>query len=121
MTESLSALLENGEVLKFPIYATLLEKKTNWFGFFGLTDKHLLIALLKGSSKEICWTNRIPLDIKTVKIKKSLIPHQYKIRIEFNEGLPCNLRVSKKVYGIESQEENLDKFIKYIQGKLITI
>lgn len=112
---SLSDLLENGEILRFPIYGTLTQRNKHWFGFFGLTDNFLLIALLEGSSKVISWTNRIPLDIKKVSIKKSQIPSQYKVCIEFNEGKPCNMRVSKKVYGIESQEENFKKFIETIQ------
>ena len=117
MIQSLSDLLESNEVLKFPIYGTFLQKNKHWFGFFGLTDDHLLIALLEGSSQIISWTSRIPLDIKAVRVKKSLIPSQYKVRIEFHEGAPCNIRVSKKVYGIQNQEENLSGFIRYIQEK----
>ena len=71
--------------------------------------------LLVGSSKKIGWISRIPLDIKSVQVKKTLIPFQYKIHIEFKEGSPCDLRVSKKVVGIGQQEANLSGFIKYIQ------
>ena len=67
------------------------------------------------SSKIVNWTTRVPLDIKDVKVKKRLIPSQYKISIEFNEGAPCNMGASKKVYGIESQEVNLTEFISCIQ------
>ena len=115
MIQSLSALLENNEILKFPIYGTLLQKSKHWFGFFGLTDGHLLIALLEGSSQVLSWASRVPLDVKAVRVKKSLIPAQYKVHIEFHEGPPCNMRVSKKVYGIKSQEENLSGFIRCIQ------
>lgn len=97
-----------------------MQKNKRWFGFFGLTDDYLLIALLEGGSKIISWTSRIPLDVKVVRIKKSLIPSQYKVRIEFYEGLPCNMRVLKKVYGIKSQEENLIGFVRYIKERQIS-
>ena len=115
MLQSLSELLENGEILKYPIYGTLRQNNNHWFGFWGLTDNYLLSALLVGSSKKIGWTSRIPLEIKAVQVRKSLIPLQYKIHIEFQEGPPCDLQVSKKVVGIEHQEANLSNFIKYIQ------
>ena len=117
MMKSLVDLLEDGEKLQYPIYATLMQKSKHWFGYFGLTDKYLLVALLEGSSQIISWTSRIPLDLKTVNIKKSLIPAQYKIKMEFNEGNPCNIRVSKKVVGFDTQEENVDGFIKYFEQK----
>ena len=115
MMQSLSDLLENEEDLKFPIYGTLQQKNRHWFGFWGLTDNYLLSVLLVGSSKKIGRISRIPLDIKSVQVKKALIPFQYKIHIEFKEGSPCDLRVSKKVVGIGQQEANLSGFIKYIQ------
>lgn len=115
MIQSLSDLLENDETLKFPIYGTLLQKRKNWFGFFGLTNNYLLVALLNDYSKSISWTTRIPLDIKDVKTKKCLVPKQHKIYIQFNEGDLCTIRVSEKVLGIKSQEENFFGFIKTIQ------
>ena len=115
MMQSLSELLEEGETLKYPMYGTLQQNNNHWFGFWGLTDKYLLCVLLIGSSKKIGWTSRIPLEIKAVQVKKLLVPLQYKIHIEFQEGSPCDLRVSKKVVGIEHQETNLSNFIKYIQ------
>ena len=116
MMQSLSELLEDDEILKYPIYGTLQHKNRHWFGFWGLTDHYLLSVLLVGSSKKIGWTSRIPLDTKEVRVKKSLFPLQYKIHIEFQEGSTCDLRVSKKAVGIEQQETNLSNFIKYIQG-----
>ena len=115
MVQSLSELLEGDEILKYPIYGVLQQKTKRWFSFWGLTDNYLLGALLVGSSKKIGWTSRIPLDIKDVQIRKTLVPFQYKIHIEFHEGNPCNLRVSTKVVGMEQQEENLARFIKFVQ------
>ena len=116
MIQSLSELLENGETLKYPIYGTLHQKNKHWFGFWGLTDNYLLSVLLVRNSKKIGWTSRIPLEIKAVRVKKSLIPFQYKIHIEFQEGSPCDFRVSRKVVGFDQQEANLSNFIKYIQN-----
>lgn len=76
MMKSLTDLLEEEEILKYPIYATLMQRGKHWFGYFGLTDEYLLIALLEGSSQIISWTSRVPLDIKEVKVKKSFIPAQ---------------------------------------------
>ena len=117
MIKSLSELLEDGETLNYPIYGTLLQKNAQWFGNFGVTEQYLLIVLLIGNLKEIGWTCRVPLDIKKVTVKRSLIPLQYNIYIEFNEGGSGSFRVSKKVYGIESQEKNLKGFIEFIQNK----
>lgn len=117
MIKSLSDLLEDGETLYYPIYGTLLQKNHHWFGYFGLIEQYLLIVLLQGSSKKVGWANRVPLDIKKVTVKRYLIPLQYNIYIEFNEGEPGSFRVSKKVYGIESQEQNIKGFIDLIQNR----
>lgn len=115
MLKSLSDLSENGETIKNPIYGTLLQGKRHYFGYFGLTDNYLLIALLLGDSKSVGYTSRIPLNsIRQVKLKKSLIPLQYKIYIDFDEGQPAKIQVSKKVYGFETQEENLKLFLECI-------
>lgn len=121
MTESLSALLEDGETLLYPVYGTLKQKSNNRFGFFGLTEHYLLISLLEGSSKEISWTTRVPLHIKKVSIKKSLFSLMYNISIEFFEGESGHILISKKVLGIESQEKNIKGFIDYIQTRQILI
>lgn len=83
----------------------------SYYGFFGFTSGHLLIALLHGVKKEINWVSRVPLDIKTVKIRRSLIPGQYILVIKFNEGNPFKARISKWVYGIDCQRENVGQFI----------
>ncbi len=110
MIYSLSDLLEKNETLKYPIYGILKQKRRNLRGFWGLTDNFLLNSLLDGTS------NRIPLDIKSVKVKKCLFPLQFKIRIDFVDGSSCELRVSKKVHGMTHQETNLSEFIKHIQN-----
>lgn len=115
MIKSLSDLLDDGEKLLYPVYGVLVDKKLNWFGFFGLTESKLLIALLQGNSKVVNWTTCVPLDIKKVIVKKTVILPQYVIKIEFNEGNAACLRIPKKVVGIECQEENLKGFMDYLE------
>lgn len=114
MLKSLSDLLKNGEKLLYPVYGTLMEKNNHCFGYFGLTERYLLIALLQGSQKVVQWTTRVPLDLKKVTVKKGILLPHYNIRIEFIEGEDAYLRISKKVLGIESQEDNLKGFIDFI-------
>lgn len=116
MHKSLSALLQDGETLKYPIYGALVQSKRTYFGYLGLTDTHLLLVLLQGDTKKICYTNRIPLDcIQQAKVKKSLIPMQSVLSIDLDDGRHATIRVSKKVYGFNSQAENLKSFLSAIK------
>ncbi len=122
MIKSLSDLLKfdgaNKEVLKYPIYGTLISKPQNHFGFFGLTEAYLLIALLRDDGKTIHWTARIPLEVKKVIVKRSMIPMQSLIDIEFIQGAPCRIRVSRRVHNIPAQEECVFAFIKCLEEKV---
>ena len=60
MIGSLSPLLEGEEKLLTPIYGTLVQKKRRWFGYFGLTEHHLLIALLGENRKKGAASSSIP-------------------------------------------------------------
>lgn len=46
-----------------------------------------------------------------MKIKRSLVPIQRKIYISLHTGNRIKLRVSRKVYGFKTQQENLDGFM----------
>lgn len=112
MIRSLTELLEPGETLQYPIYGTLLEKKgKHWFGFFGLTERFLLITLLQGDSKEIAWSSRVTLDLASVAVKHCLFPGQRMLTLQFREGESCRIRVSSRVVGIPQQEKNLNGFL----------
>ena len=115
MMQSLSALLEEGENLKYPIYGSLRQARHSWFGFYGLTETHLLIALLEGNTEKIYWTTRVPLDVKEVMVQKRKLLSQIDIRIEFNDGMHCSIHVAQKVYGMKAQEQNLEEFLRCIQ------
>ena len=111
MVPLLSNLLEIGETLKAPIYGTLLQKKRNYtFGYLGLSENAILVSLLQGDSKKLKGTNRIPFSsIQKTKVRKS--PLQYILQIYLTDGDMIKFRISKKVYGFATQEENLDIFL----------
>ena len=113
MVPALSILLEIGETLKAPIYGTLLQKKRNYtFGYLGLSENAILVSLLQGDSKKLKGTSRIPFsNIQKTKVRKSLFPLQYILRIYLTDGDMIKFRISKKVYGFATQEENLDIFL----------
>ena len=112
MIPALSILLEIGETLKAPIYGTLLQKRNYTFGYLGLTENALLVYLLQGDSQKLKGTGRILFsNIQRTKVRKSLIPLQYILRIYLTDGDMIKFRISKKVYGFVAQEENLDIFL----------
>lgn len=113
MIPALSILLEIGETLKAPIYGTLLQKRNYTFGYLGLTENALLVYLLQGDSQKLKGTGRILFsNIQRTKVRKSLIPLQYILRIYLTDGDMIKFRMSKKVYGFATQEENLDIFLR---------
>ena len=116
MIKSLTDLLEDGETLMHPIYGILNQGNIQNYGYFGFTKTHLLIALISG--KQVTYTTRIPLDIKSVRIKQSLIFKQYEIDIGFHYGTPCKIMASPKVMMIDSQVENMPLFLQFLQSKV---
>lgn len=115
MIDSLTNLLERDETLMHPIYGILNQGNRQFYGFFGFTESHLLIALVVG--KTITYTTRIPLDIKSVKIKQTKIFRQYVIDIAFNEGAPCRITAAPKVFTIDVQKDHLPQFLNYLKSK----
>ena len=112
MVPALSILLEIGETLKAPIYGTLLQKKRNYtFGYLGLTEIVLLVSLLQGDSKKLKGTSRIPFsNIRKTKVRKSVVSVSI-YSPNLTDGDMIKFRISKKVYGFATQEENLDIFL----------
>ena len=115
MIKSLTDLLEEGETLMHPIYGLLNQGNMQYFGYFGFTKNHLLIALVSEIGKQITYTIRIPLDIKSIKIKQTKLLKQVVIDISFNDGAPCQITASPKVLTIDSQKENLPQFLNYLK------
>ena len=116
MIESLTDILEDGEILMYPIYGSLCQGSVEYRGCFGLTEKYLLIALVSEVGKEVTHTMRVPLDIKTIRIEQSFIAKKYSIYIVFNEGAPCRITASPKVLTIDTQKDNLAGFFEKLRA-----
>jgi len=120
MMMALNALLEDVERLNYPIYATLMQDKKPRFGFFGITKKVMLVAILDDSQRKIDWTKRIPLsDIKKVTSKKALIPGQQAVTMDFADGGSYKLRISKKLMNVDTQEKNAADFLGFLEKRYI--
>ena len=115
MIYALSDMLQNGEKLMHPIYGLLVQGGRQYYGYFGFTEKFLLIALISG--KTVTDTIRVPLDINSVKIKKNIFLNEHVIDISFNEGAPCRITAFPKVLAIDSQKENLPQFLSYLKSQ----
>lgn len=111
MGPALSVLLKSGETLTAPIYGTLIQKRKRAFGYFGLTDTALLVALLQGSSKKLGAGGRFELSsIQNVVVKRSLFPLFYILHLELSEGISLKILFSKRVFGFDTQEKNLRQY-----------
>ena len=120
MTNSLTNLLDESETLKCSFFAILLQEIGFYSGYWGLSEENLLGAVLTFSGKDVSYTIKVPLkEIKKVKIRKSLFPRQYIVKIKFIKGNPCKLRVPLKAYQIENQKENFEYFCKEIMAKAV--
>ena len=118
MISALSALLEKNEVLKAPVYGTLLWKGHYSFGYFGLTDTALLVALLRGDTKKLNVCGRIALSsIQRMKIRRSLFPLFRILHLELAEE-KIKIRFSSKVVGFSTQGKNLNDFLVTIRSVL---
>lgn len=116
MVPALSALLKTGEILETPIYGTLIRKGDHAFGYFGLTNTAILVALLQGSSKKLGLSGRIPLNsIQRTNVRKRLFLPVYILRLELAEGIVIKIQASKKVIGFDTQGKNLDTFLSCFQ------
>ena len=110
MKHSLEELVHKNEKLQSSIFGILKQSHSDFFGFFGLTDKALVIALISG--KKVTYTNRLLLsDMKTIRINKNS-PNQYEIAISFGEGELLRIIANKKVLRIDTQEQELPFFIE---------
>ena len=112
MKEALESLLKENETLQTSIYGILRQDHADFYGFFGLTDKALVIALVKG--KTVTYTTRLSLaDVKTASVEKIGI-NQYKISLNFGEGAPCDIVASKKVLMIDTQKTDFPIFVEKV-------
>ncbi len=115
MLESLTELLQEGETLMYPIYGILQQGNKQYNAFFGLTEDQLLIAVTRG--RWITYTYRVPLDIRSVRLKEHWTQKNYTIDISFHAGGPCRIKAFFKVLGIDTQEDNLTMFMDVLEKR----
>ena len=116
MIEVLSEVLQDGETLLHPIFGTVKHGSFQLFAYFAFTETHLLVAYLT-TGNIVTDVERIPLDIKSVKVKKSKILNEYKIHILFENKKSFEISTFLKVLKIKSQKDNLPLFLEYLKGK----
>ena len=113
MTQALTNILVDGETLTCPIFGAEGDDFPQ-YAYFAFTETHFLVAYLTG--KQVTKTERIPLDIKSVRIKKTKILGRYIIDVVFGKNRSFKITASPKVLTIASQKENLPLFIKHLEA-----
>lgn len=111
MIDTLSDMLQEGENLMYPLFGTV----NQLFAYFAFTETHFLIAYLSG--EQIIDTARVPLNVKSVQIRKSKILKEYIIDILFDSNLSLKISAFPKVLKIKSQESNFPLFLEYLRSK----
>lgn len=110
MKHALEKLVNKNEKLQSSIFGILRQSHSDFYGFFGLTDKALVIALVSG--KTVTYTNRLLLsDMKSIRIQENSL-NQYEIAINFGEGELLRILANKKVLRIDTQKQELPLFIE---------
>lgn len=116
MIDALSEVLRDGETLLYPIFGTVKQGSFQQFAYFAFTETHFLIAYLT-TGNIVTDVKRMPLDIKSVKVKKSKVLNEYKIHILFENKKSFEISTFLKVLKIKSQKDNLPLFLEYLKGK----
>ena len=115
MIETLSDILQDGEILLHSIFGYIKYNGFQQFGYFGLTETHFLIARLSGEN--VTDTTRIPLNITSIQIKKSKLFKEYTINVLFEKDKAYTICAFPKVLKVKSQEENFPLFLKLLKSK----
>ncbi len=116
MMEILSDMLRDGETLFYPIFGTIKRGSFQFFAYFAFTETHLLIAYLT-SGNVVSDVQRIPLDIKSLKVKKTKLLNEYKIHILSDNQKEFEISAFLKILKIKSQKNNLPLFLEYLKSK----
>ena len=116
MIETLSGMLQHKETLLHPIFGYVQYNGFSQFAYFCFTETHFLIAYLT-TGNIVTDIERIPLDIKSIKIKKTKILNEYKIHILFENKKTLEIFAFLKVLKIKSQKDNLPLFLQYLKNK----
>lgn len=116
MIETLTELLQDGETLMHPVFGTIKQGPFQLFAYFAFTETHFLIAYLT-SGDIVTDVERIPLDIKSVKVKKTKLLNEYKLHILFENKKAFEISTFPKVLKIKAQKYNLPLFLDYLKTK----
>lgn len=114
MIEALSSMLQDNETLMHPIFGYVKNGGFQHFAYFGFTETHFLIAYLSG--EHVTDTERIPLDITSVTIKKVKLLKEYTLNILFDKKRSYTISAFPKVLKIKSQEENFPLFLEFVKS-----
>ncbi len=118
MIDSLTPLLEDGETLVAPVYGIMNRANEQYFGYFAIAGDCLLIALVEGYT--VVATSRMPLELSSFKMKRSLILRQYIFNLRFANGQSIKLTLSPRVFAIASQKENAPHFAEILSSVSLT-
>ena len=116
MKETLFKLLKDGETLMYPIFGTIKKGAFHSFAYFAFTETHLLIAHLTSGDK-VADIEKIPLDIKSVKICKNNIFCEYKIHISFENRKSIEISTFPKILKVKAQKDNLPCFLDHLKSR----
>ncbi len=115
MTKELTKLLKPGETLKYAVYGSMYDGDAEYYGYFGVTESYFLIYLISGGMDGV--TRRIPLEIKSFEIKKSLFLRQRIIDITFKKGGSYLFGIYPRVLGFKTQKSELQGLVDCLKGK----
>lgn len=115
MSKALSSLLNEGEIIKYPICAVLERDGRRYFSYFAFTDDALLIALTY--ENHTTWSKRVPLDITSLNIKeyKFFSKREYEINIALKDNSPIKIIIPYKNFTYGEQKEDIQRFINYLK------
>lgn len=114
MMQALTAALNTGETLLHPVFGIEGEGNFQQYGYFAFTETHFIVVYLSG--KRVSHTERIPLNVKSIKIRKTKLFGQYIIAIRFGKKRTVSLTLAPKVLTIDTQKENLPLFIAHLRS-----
>lgn len=117
MDKTLSALLNDGETVKYPICAVLECGGRRYFSYFAFTDDSLLIALTHENNTT--WSKRLPLNIESLSIKeyKFFSKREYEINIALKNNSPVKIIIPYKNFTYGEQNEEIRQFIEYLKER----
>lgn len=115
MNKTLSALLNEREILKHPICAILEQNGRRYYSYFAFTEKAFIVAL--SHENNTTWSKRIPLDIASLMIKeyKFFGKREYEINIAFKNNSPVKIIIPYKDFTYGEQGEEIQHFINYLK------